>query len=609
MPTLRDRTTHYLLLIAALPILGFQFGIGNQVEQFTIIRRLADPAFAAGDFYVDNAALFGPRYYYSLALAWLTHLAPLPAVIFVLSFLTNFALAAVSFHTARRHLNASVTGGAVAALVAVTNSGFALGLAAYLRFESYQPASPAIVLALIAFACLLSGRRLLAAVTFIGASLAHPLVGVETAVVAYGACALAEFARQPTRRDVWTAWRGYIPSGLLLVAGVAAAWALPARGTPATAIPDAEFIRILAQFRAPHHYFIDAMPATQFLHAGVFVVVTAWLVAGHLRAEGRRFAPVALGLAAAFVVLLCVVSVITVDLMHLRLFTTAQLFRTLLVLKWVGLLFFAARADTWLGTGQPLAWVAAAVPVLCTGEAQPAALAAAVTTMEVSRRLRLRGAPALAVAGLLILMASVMLMRGDARDTGRAVVGLVVLAAWFGAAGDRLGRRIGAVALVATMIALGVVNRRVGYDAPGAVLEPTYTFDDIRTPDADMARWVGRHTPRDVVWIIPPDLETFRLFAERAVVVDFTSVPFEDQALREWDVRIRAVYGDVEGGGFTALRAMKRHYAAADPARLRAAARRYGATHAVLYADTPWAGPVLYETDGFKAVSLLEEAP
>ena len=49
------RDAIFVMLAAALPVLGYQFGLGNQVEQFSIVRRLSDPDFIPADFYVNSA--------------------------------------------------------------------------------------------------------------------------------------------------------------------------------------------------------------------------------------------------------------------------------------------------------------------------------------------------------------------------------------------------------------------------------------------------------------------------------------------------------------------------------------------------------------------------
>ena len=92
------------------------------------------------------------------------------------------------------------------------------------------------------------------------------------------------------------------------------------------------------------------------------------------------------------------------------------------------------------------------------------------------------------------------------------------------------------------------------------------------------------------------------MVAERGIIVDYTSIPFGDLALRAWKERITTLYGPIEGSGFWALNNMKGNYAESNSDDLRAVMIEYGADYAVLYKDTPWDGAILYQNDTYKAV-------
>ena len=72
--------------------------------------------------------------------------------------------------------------------------------------------------------------------------------------------------------------------------------------------------------------------------------------------------------------------------------------------------------------------------------------------------------------------------------------------------------------------------------------------------------------------------------------------------MREWRARLLGIFGPTNRGGFGALREMKDAYRTG--LDWAAVAPRYNATYAVLFAETPWKGPVLYENDGYKAVRI-----
>ena len=186
---------------------------------------------------------------------------------------------------------------------------------------------------------------------------------------------------------------------------------------------------------------------------------------------------------------------------------------------------------------------------------------------------------------------------GAGEDMARAGVGIVCAAlvyAWSSRA---------AIALVAVLIAFGAVNRNREF-VDFAIFRPTYDWVDLKGPDAEIARWIKENTPAGSLWATPPDFESFRLIAERAIIVDFTSIPFQELPMREWRARVRALYGEVKGDGFDALGAMDANYRKVNQATLEDVARAYGADFAVLYADTPWTGEILHQNGRYKAVRI-----
>lgn len=590
-----------LALLTALPALGYQFGIGNQIEQFSIVERLRDPTFLQGDFYVDSAAGFGPRYYHALVLSFLSRFAPLPAVVFVLTAVTNFALAAITLVAARDRLGASALGAGVAAAFAVVNSSFALGLAAFVRFESFQPASIAIPLSLMGFVLLLERRRFAAAASFAAASLFHPLIGVEIGAIAYAACALAEVGLRRSPAPLVA----YIPSGLLFVAIVSAAWVLPSLPPAQDRLSAEEFFAILPTFRSPHHYLAAVFPLENFIRAGAFIlgVVILYFQLPE-KDEGADFSRRAMIAAAAIVVALCAASIILVDLLHNRAATTAQVWRNLLLLKWIGFLFFGAAVSRWVAEGRPLAMVAAFSTLIATGEAQPFMMLAAIAAVLVAGVAPLTPLRRAAFSVLLVALSVVLTLKiGVREEAARALLAAASIGALYASplAGALAAGAVGAV--IAALLAFGVLNRRLDL-VDLAIFKPTYSLRDLKGDDAEIARWIRAGTPEGAAWITPPAFENFRLIARRPIVADFTSIPLGDAAMREWRRRMTLLYGEVEGGGFRAARAMDRNYHAISPDALARLSVGFNAPYAVLYRETPSTGEVLHENETYKAVRI-----
>jgi hypothetical protein len=98
--------------------------------------------------------------------------------------------------------------------------------------------------------------------------------------------------------------------------------------------------------------------------------------------------------------------------------------------------------------------------------------------------------------------------------------------------------------------------------------------------------WVNQHTPRDAVFLVPPDEQSFRLHARRAIVVNFKNVPQLSGELGEWRDRLQnvLVIADIRSlprPFYRTLHAIRARYATLPPEHLIAAAQRYGARYVV----------------------------
>lgn len=597
---LSTRDITLLAVLTALPLLGYQFGVGNQVEQFPIVERLRDPHFIAGDFYTDSAATFGPRYYYSLLLSVLTRIASLPVVVLLLTCAANLALVLVTFAAARTRLGATAAGAAIAAALAVANSSFPLGLAAYLRYESFQPASLAVPLSLLGFVWLSDGKRFAAVGAFFAASLFHPLIGPQGAMIAYAACALADFAA----RKPFSALLTYIPSGVLFAALLFTAWVLPGTSTHGGSLSSEEFFAIFPAFRSPHHYLGTTFPLLHYVQLAAFVAAIAVLVVQSRQIVERSDLRTHLMFATGIVLALCAASLILVDELHSRIAASAQIFRALLVVKWAGFVLFGAVAGRWLSSGRPLLLAAPFAVLVATGAAQPLVMLTVTLAVLLAERMPIgrRAEVALATV-LLVAVVGVTVQIGAREEAMRAAIAGLSIGLLYLTPIALVSASAMAVSVTLALIAFGWFNRDrnlVDLD----VFQPTYQWADVKGDDADIARWVKANTPPGAVWITPPQFEAFRLLAERPIVVDWTSIPFQEDAMREWRRRIRVVYGDVPGAGFVALQGLERNYHSITPERLTNLSIEFNAPFAVIDRETPWPGEILYENGAYKAVSL-----
>ncbi|MBX2857889.1 MAG: hypothetical protein KTR17_04435, partial [Cellvibrionaceae bacterium] len=96
--------------------------------------------------------------------------------------------------------------------------------------------------------------------------------------------------------------------------------------------------------------------------------------------------------------------------------------------------------------------------------------------------------------------------------------------------------------------------------------------------------FVNQHTALDTHILIPPELDAFRLFSERSVVVDFKALPLGQANLVEWYRRL----GDISGVTLPqSFHEVRQGYRKLDAARLKELQRRYNISHVVLNTQQP----------------------
>ena len=122
---------------------------------------------------------------------------------------------------------------------------------------------------------------------------------------------------------------------------------------------------------------------------------------------------------------------------------------------------------------------------------------------------------------------------------------------------------------------------------------------------ADLYRWLRQSSPKDAVYLTPPDLEGARYLGQRAIVVDWKAVPLIPTELLGWyerlcDVTGREVRSSHDLGGYGSL----------DQERLALIARKYHADYVVLrgggerrFAELP----VMYKNGAYSVLKIAAQ--
>ncbi|HEY0469208.1 MAG TPA: DUF6798 domain-containing protein [Polyangiaceae bacterium] len=118
----------------------------------------------------------------------------------------------------------------------------------------------------------------------------------------------------------------------------------------------------------------------------------------------------------------------------------------------------------------------------------------------------------------------------------------------------------------------------------------------------ELYRWLREKSPKDAIYLTPPDLEGARFLGQRAIVVDWKAVPLIPTELLGWyerlcDVTGRQVKSMGDMGGYGSL----------DPERLALIVSKYHPDYVVLRRDAAnrFPGlPVVYKNSGYSVLKI-----
>lgn len=591
-----------LALVSA--VVGYRFASGNQLEQLPIILRQLDPGYLTADPFVNASAGFGPRFYFAWIVSSLAVPMPLHWVYATLRLVADLALVLVTTWTARRVIGSDTLGARIAAVLTVAVSAIHLGDATELRYYVFQPASLAIPGMLLAVAFGLAGRPLAAAVAASVASVPHPLYGIYGGATGLlTAFAVMAWPSPSNSGHVawWPAARRTAAAAALFALAVAGLWWWPGRSIETHApLSTAELFDILGRFRSPHHYLPSAFRRRDYLILTVFAWTT-WLVYSrwrtsvpHDRAGGLL---VPLGVVAAA----CFAGAVFTEIWEVGGILTLQPFRLLSILKWMTFLLVGWQLSIWWHQPpNPAARAVVALTMISAGAAHPLVAGGGLPLVRWFDRM----ARPVARVALLIFVAAAALTAyqfAPVNEQARLLVCAACLA--LSTIAGRPGGIIAAGVACALAVALSL-NPTDATHSEVAPWRPTISAGDLHDPDAVTARAAAEVSEETAVFVAPPQFGILRVVGRRALVVDFEAIPFGDQAMRDWRERVRQVYGETDRGGHRARAALEDAYHRITDDHLVRLASRFGATHAVLYADTATTLPVLYANSTYRIVRL-----
>jgi hypothetical protein len=503
---------------------GLNFGVGNQVSYLTPSLRLLDPTLLERDWFATSTTQYHPVF--AELGARLLALDPrgwaVAAAFLVVVTAAALALYALLLALAGpRGALASLFGVLALAIVTRTQGP----MLTYVFEGTLQPSTLASAFVVGAAACFARGRFGWSG-ALLGASGACHL---NLLVLLTPAFALAQLA-------LGRAGLGRRLAAQLAGPALAAALLSPLLALAAQPVPDASFARhVYVAIRAPHHFALAG-------RLGSFLPFCAWQL-----------------LAAALLVPLARSG------RHPAFTRVGALLAGLLAVAWAGTLGALATERlvplfAWRIVPHAELLLQSALAALAVRQALEPAL-----WDELGARPRLYAKLAF------VALVAAYVLRADARPAVELT--LVVL----GLVGCRALSRgdVRPSWLVVAFVAL-FANFAAG------PLERVQAHSSLLTRPRDARReletWMRERSPKQALFLIPPDEETLRFWGERAIVVDWKGVPGLPAEVLAWYRRM----GDVLGERDVKSEADVARYAELDPPRLEALRRRYDFDFAVV---------------------------
>ncbi len=600
-----------LCVVLATTILianGYVYGRNTHIEQLPLVLRALDANYLTNDFYVNANTGFGPRMYYTWLLAAAARVIPLPWVVLSLTWLSLLGVVSATFLAARHLLRAGDLTATLAAVLVASVEAFDLGGATFLHRNVLVPQALIMPVVLLMIWAGLAGRPLLVLLTSSISTFIHPLMGPGTAAILLSALIM---------QSAWNAWQAAGTArrdGVISAAKAACAllgvgaltyvlWVRPQHQAMSTS----EFFATYAYLRNPHHCIPSTFPPAEYARTLGFLAVFAFGWWQWRQWGGDHTVATRMLLVVALLIAACIGGYVFVEILPSRLWVTAQTFRFLYVLKWLGLLLLAHHAARALATRAATSRASAVLMLISSGFWQPVAALSGQLAHVLHTRRRPVALAGLALAGT--LTASLLLIGATAAEFARLIIG-VTLCTWLFATPRRWWRIALPTAALAAFVVIFAIHHVHKLPVVWRVLDPLrlrITLDDVPGPVADIARQARQVTPPNAIILTPvgkDEFGEFRMIAERAIVTDFKTYPFGDENMRAWRQRLEDCYGPVTQRGTTAIAEMNAHYRSITPRRLTQIVEKYGARYAVLHADTPHPGPTLARNARYRLVEL-----
>jgi hypothetical protein len=174
-----------------------------------------------------------------------------------------------------------------------------------------------------------------------------------------------------------------------------------------------------------------------------------------------------------------------------------------------------------------------------------------------------------------------------------------------GGSRERIASNLTRAAPTALLLGSALILYLAARDPMATIQQRSTLVQGLNRHERDLFEWMRKNTPKDAVFLSPPQIETIRYHGRRAIVVDWKSNPIVPAEVLEWYRRLEDVSGRRNLRGMGDLQG----YQALDERRLSELRQRYRFDYVIVQRgrDAALAGKrTVFANGGFAVLDLRE---
>lgn len=467
---------HFLIILTVLfPFLyKYSFVVTNQFSQIPIILSFTDPNYLKNDWYVQVSQDFGPRTIFAFYMAQLAKVLSLPTVFFIHYLLYIFLIVVATYKLSFLIFRKKYIA-QVTTICIIFGTSITLGGNMLVTPDFVAPQLP-LGLSLLAIALIFKKRYFASSLLFSLSSYLHPLIGFESAIIFFSTTFLTFIFLKKSLKKIIS--HGFVPFFLFSLPALLLYLSQGLKGQ----IPISDKITLLAFVRNPHHFIPSSFPLWHYVRFLILLVLFLLIVFKLIREIKKHLIGFTF-ISFAMIIILCLVGFLATEVIPFYPGVLMQPFRLTLYIYWIaasvvfgGILHLVFKEKKYS--------ILLFIPIFLTNPEY------------------------FSLFGKIKILATFL--------------GIIIIFFY-----KRLPKQL-FISLLVVFFSLQRFHQNFNFSS----------LSNYQTEENKIAQWVRENTAESTIFLIPPEFESFRLVANRAIVADWKSFPFQDKAMKQWAERL-----------------------------------------------------------------------